>query len=136
MMVETATGTPRSSVSLEIRARGHTLVQDKPAPTGEDVGMMASELLLAALMACQHSTFVKVAHKRRVDARVVSLEGELLFEEDAIREVRIHFVLEAPVATTDGQILQVCRLTDKSCTISKALAVGVNWSYSRASSSA
>lgn len=132
MDVETAIATPTSPVAVTVTARHHAIVQDKPvASGGKDAGMMASELLLASLLACQHSTFVKVAAKRRVAATVVSLDGELGFANGDIVAIRVRFVLDAPAATEE-QVATLLRLTDKACTISQALKLPVEARFTRA----
>lgn len=108
--------------------RGHTVVQDKPATSGgKDEGPMASELLLAGLLACQHSTFVKIAAKRRLEASITRLEGELHFNDAGdIDRVDVHFVLQAPATVPDASLETAIRLTDGACTISKVLKVPVH----------
>ena len=133
MDIEDATATPRSPVAVTIQARSHSIVQDKPeASGGKDQGPMASELLLAGLLACQHSTFVKVAAKRRVEASIVSLKGELHFVDGDIAAINVHFTLKTPAATSDAALDTLLKLTDKACTISKVLNVPVEGRYSRA----
>ncbi len=85
---------------------------------------MASELLLGALLACQHSTFTKVAAKRRADIHVKEIHGEIHFNDHAeIEAINTHFVLRGGDETARATIV---RLASKSCTISNALAVPVN----------
>jgi uncharacterized OsmC-like protein len=128
---ETATATPRGPASVQVMMRSHRLVQDKPAASGgQDQGPMASELLLAALLACQHSTFVKVAAKRRVAADIRKLDGEMDFRDGDITRLRVLFTLATDAA--DEQVATVLRLTDKACTISQALKVPVEASFVRA----
>lgn len=130
--IETATATPRSPVSVEIVARSHRLIQDKPQTSGgKDEGLMASELLLAGLLACQHSTFVKVAAKRRVDVAVESIAGDLEFEDGDIARIKVRFILRAPAAVPDASLETLLRLTDKTCTISKALKPPVEATFTR-----
>jgi organic hydroperoxide reductase OsmC/OhrA len=132
MDVETGTAVPRSAVSVAVVLRGHTLVQDKPkASGGHDEGPMASELLLAALLGCQHSTFVKVAAKRKVEAAIRDLKGEMEFKDGDISAIRVRFHLAAPEATTDAQLDTLLRLTDRTCTISRALKLPVESVYTR-----
>lgn len=122
---EDATATPRSPVACTVTARGHTLIQDKPpASGGDDEGMMASELLLASLLACQLSTFHKVAAKRRTDLRAESLHGELHFDDKGDID-RIELAWTLAGEADDNQKETVLRLTDKACTISRALDVPV-----------
>ncbi len=130
--IETGTAVPRSDVSVAVVLRGHTLVQDKPAPSGgKDEGPMASELLLAGLLACQHSTFVKVAAKRKVEASIRDLKGELHFAEGEIVGISVKYHLTAPPATTDQAIETLLKLTDRTCTISRVLKVPVEATYAR-----
>ncbi|MCA1811955.1 MAG: OsmC family protein [Halobacteriales archaeon] len=131
MDTETASATPRSPVSVQVTMRGHALVQDKPAASGgADGGPMASELLLAGLLACQHSTFVKVAAKRRITATIERLDGEMDFKDSDISALRVRFTLATDAS--DEQLATVLRLTDKACTISQALKVPVENSFVRA----
>jgi uncharacterized OsmC-like protein len=132
MDVEDGTATPRSPVSVQLRFRGHTLVQDKPATSGgRDEGPMASELLLGALLACQHSTFVKVAAKRRVESAIRQLRGELHF--DAAGDIaRITVAFTLATRAEDKDVETCLRLTDKTCTVSRVLKVPVSASFSRA----
>lgn len=132
MDVEAGTAVPRSPVSVAVVLRGHTLVQDKPqASGGKDEGPMASELLLASLLACQHSTFVKVAAKRKVDATIRDLKGELHFSDGDIATVRVRFHLAAPASTTDQALETLLKLTDRTCTITRALKVPIEATYTR-----
>ena len=133
MDIETATATPTSPVAVTVTARGHSVVQDKPAASGgKDAGFMASELLLASLLACQHSTFVKVAAKRRVEARVLDVAGDLEFKDGDIAALRVRFRLAVPAAVGDDAVATLLRLTDKSCTISQVLKLPVEASFARA----
>lgn len=133
MDTEDAVATPLSAVSVTIRMRGHTLVQDKPSTSGgQDKGPMASELLLAGLLACQNSTFVKVAAKRKVEASILSLRGEMDFVNGDIAALRVAYVLRADAAVADKDLETCLRLTDKTCTISRALKLPVAATFTRA----
>ncbi len=128
-----ADAVPRSPVAVTVTVRGHKLVQDKlPASGGKDEGPMASEYLLAGLLACQHSTFVKVAAKRRLAASIVGLHGEMDFADGDISALRVAFRLKAGAEATDAAIETALRLTDKTCTISKVLKVPVHATFTRA----
>ena len=132
MDIETAQATPRSPVSVAVTMRHHTLVQDKPqAAGGADEGPMASELLLAALLACQHSTFVKVAAKRRLDVRIAGLHAEMAFEGGDIARIAVRFDLACDAAVRDDALATMVRLTEAACTISKALKVPMQSTYTR-----
>lgn len=132
MDVETASATPRSPVSVALAIRGHTLVQDKPATLGgSDQGPMASELLLAALLACQHSTSVKVAAKRRLAWDVVRIDGAVRFDAAGdIAGIDVAFTLRTPA--DDGAVETVLRLTERTCTISRILKAPVTVRFQRA----
>jgi len=123
--IETASARPRSPVSAEITARQHVLVQDKPPGLGgRDEGVMASEYLLAALLACQLSTFHKVNAKRHTGIEARRIEGNLHFDEAGdIHTVALLWELDVPDALPDEKVDTVLRLTDKACTISKVLNV-------------
>lgn len=130
--VEDGMAYPRSPVSVTMQFRGHRLIQDKPAASGgKDEGPMASEFLLGALLACQNSTFVKVAAKRRVEATLKELRGALHFD-DAGDIARITVAFAVATAAPDEAIETCMRLTDKTCTISRILKVPVEASFSRA----
>ena len=132
MDVETGTAVPRSPVSVAVVMRGHTVVQDKPqASGGKDEGPMASELVLAGLLACQNSTFVKVAAKRKVEATIRDIKGEMEFADGDIVALRVKFHLAAPAATTDQALETLLKLTDRTCTISRVLKVPVEATYTR-----
>ncbi|MCA1820031.1 MAG: OsmC family protein [Halobacteriales archaeon] len=134
MDVESGTATPRSPVSVSVRLRGHDLVQDKPAAAGgQDKGPMASELLLAALLGCQHSTFFKIAAKRRTDAKVERLDGDLHFDAAGdIAKAEVRFTIRTASTVADSALETLVRLTDGACTISKALKVPVHGTFVRA----
>lgn len=131
-MVESGTATPRSPVSVAVQVRHHTLLQDKPeASGGRDEGPMASEFLLAGLLACQHSTFVKIAAKRRAAATIVRLEGDLHFDDAGdLGRITVKFTVNAPTVD-DAGLATLLRLTDLACTISKVLKVPVHAEFVR-----
>lgn len=133
MDIEDATATPRSAVAVTVKTRQHTIVQDKPvASGGKDEGPMASELLLAGLLACQNSTFAKIAAKRRTDAAIKSLRGELQFTNGDISAIRVHFSIAAPTTVADTALTTLLKLTDTACTITKVLKVPVEATFTRA----
>ena len=132
METETARAVPRSPVAVTVTARRHAVVQDKPVPSGgQDEGPMASELLLASLLACQHSTFVKVAAKRKVPVTLRALDGAMEFKDGDISAIRVAFDVAAPADVEGGAIDTLLRLTDKTCTISRVLKVPVAATYTR-----
>ncbi len=126
MDIETATAEPISPISCTIEARGLRVTQDKPTELGgHDEGMMASELLLSSLLACQLSTFYKVAKKRGKEVRAIRIKGDLEFDDASdISAIRLHWTLNADDGTDT-----LLKLTDRVCTISRALKVPVSWTY-------
>lgn len=135
MDVETVTAKPRSPVSCVATARGIELIQDKPEDMGgTDEGMMASEILMASLLACQLSTFAKVAAKRRIDASVESIRADAHFDDAGdIGRIAVTWGLQG---VDDKQAETLIRLTDKVCTISRALKVPIDVDYSVSASPA
>ncbi len=119
--IETATAEPRTAVSCTIRMRDHTIIQDKPPELhGDDTGPMASEILMASLLACQLSTFAKVAKKRKVEAHVTSLTATLHYDEkDDFERIELDWDVGGDVDAAGLETL--LRLTDKVCTVSRAL---------------
>lgn len=124
---ETARAVPLTKVSAKITARDLEIVQDKPADYGGDnQGMMASELLMAALLSCQLSTYAKIAEKRGSDAELHAIEAETQFDDKGDIE-RIDLLwyfgddVDAKVSDT------LMKLTDKVCTISRALSCPVHY---------
>lgn len=132
MDIETATAVPRTPVSCTITARQHSVIQDKPeASGGQDLGLMASEHLLAGLLSCQLSTFYKVAAKRKADVRAQAIRGDLHFDDAGeIAKVELHWTLDGEA--TDAQLDAIVRLTDKVCTISRVLSCPIEADYKRA----
>lgn len=132
--VESGHAEPTSAVGCRIKLRGHTVIQDKPpALHGNDEGPMASELLLAAMLACQLSTFQKVAAKRRSGLRPRAIEGDLHLDDAGdITNITLAWTLVGP-DEAHAHADTLLRLTERTCTISRALKVPVEWTHSFAS---
>ncbi len=128
-MDESVIAKPRTPVSCTIQARDHVLLQDKPpANGGADDGPMASEFLLAAIAACQLSTMHKVRAKRGVDVEFESVTVGCDFDDKGdIGHVRIAWKV---LKGDDKDIATIVKLTDRVCTISRALKVPVEATYS------
>ncbi|MGB1697490.1 MAG: OsmC family protein [Thermoplasmatota archaeon] len=125
MDVETATATPLTHVACRITARDLEWVQDKPAEFGgTNQGPMASELLLSSLLACQLSTYAKIAAKRKVTA-TANIDGALHLEDGDITKIHLTWKFSEPLEEKTAQTLM--RLTDKVCTISRALSCPVTF---------
>lgn len=128
---ESAVAVPRSPVSCLVTARDLEVIQDKPvASGGANEGMMASEHLLASLLACQLSTFHKVAAKRGADARALSIQGDLHFDDAGdIGGIDLAWTFEGEA--NDKSLDTLVRLTDKVCTISRVLSCPVMATWQR-----
>lgn len=127
MDVETATAVPRSPVSCTVTARDHVIIQDKPQEAGgQDLGAMASEHLLVAVLSCQLSTFHKVAAKRKSAVKAQAIRGDLHFDGGDIAKVVLHWTFEGG---DEKERETLMRLTDKVCTISRALSCPVEAGY-------
>ncbi len=128
MDIETATATPRTPVSCSISIRDHQLIQDKPAEFGgTDEGVMASELLMAALLSCQLSTYAKVKAKRNASAEVDNIRCECHFNDAGdIDRLAVTWTFKSG---DEKEIETLIRLTDRVCTISRALKVPVESTY-------
>lgn len=125
MDIETATATSISKVACSIKARDLEWIQDKPAEFGgENRGPMASELLLSGLLGCQLSTYAKVADKRKVTAKAEIL-GEMYLEGNDVAKIHLKWSFSEALDEKTAQTLM--RLTDKVCTISRALSCPVTF---------
>lgn len=131
MDAETANATPISPVSCKITMRGHDIIQDKPAEYGgDDKGPMASEILMASLLACQLSTFAKIAKKRGVEATVDDIQAECHFDDAGdISKITVAWKLRG---VDDKAAATLVRLTDKVCTISRVLKCEVETRFETA----
>lgn len=96
---------------------------DRPADLGgHNGGPMASEHLLIALASCQTTTAWKIAEKRGVTLADVRIEAAMDFDERGeATGIRLRIEVESPSAEKD--VLKVFELAERSCTISKLLAV-------------
>ncbi len=124
MDIETATARPRTTVSASISIREHTVIQDKPpAYGGNDEGVMASELLMAALLSCQLSTFAKIKAKRSAASEVESIHCACHFDEAGdIARMVVTWRFSSGERKEQETLV---KLTDRVCTISRALKVPV-----------
>ena len=119
---ETVAVTTRTPASTRAQARHHEFVIDKlPANGGNDDGPMASEYLLAALGSCQITTAHKIAVKRRqpIDSIVIAATAE--FDGDVITDITLD--IEVHGGPGDADLETIFRLTERSCTVSRALGV-------------
>ena len=122
---ETVAVHSRTPASTRAQARHHEFVIDKlPANGGNDDGPMASEYLLGALGSCQITTAHKIAAKRRQPIEAMSVSATASFDGDVISNI----VLDIEITggpDDDDQLETILRLTERSCTVSRALSVPI-----------
>ena len=121
---ETVIVTTRTPTSTEARARTHAFVIDKlRANGGSDEGPMASEYLLAALASCQITTAHKIAAKRRQPIDGITITATVTFDGDLMADIVLD--IEVRGGPGDEDLETILRLTERSCTVSRALSVPV-----------
>ena len=122
---ETVVVQSRNAASTRAQARHHVFVIDKlPANGGNDDGPMASEYLLGALGSCQITTAHKIAAKRRQPLEAMSVSATASFDGDVITGIVLD--IEITGGPDDDEALEtILRLTERSCTISRALSVPI-----------
>ena len=112
-------------------ARHHEFVVDKlPANGGGDEAPMASEYLLAALASCQITTAHKIAAKRRHPIDAIAISATLWLDGDLITNIVLD--IEVSGGPGDDELETILRLTERSCTVSRALSVPVERRVRRA----
>ena len=122
---ETVVVRTRTPASTRAQARHHEFVIDKlPANGGDDEGPMASEYLLGALGSCQVTTANKIAAKRRVPMDDIVIAATAEFEGDLIARIILDIEVHGGPAA-DEELETIFRLTERSCTVSRALSVPV-----------
>jgi uncharacterized OsmC-like protein len=127
---ETVVVTTRTQASTEATARTHTFVIDKlPANGGSDEGPMASEYLLGALASCQITTAHKIAAKRRQPIDAITIAATATFAGDVIDTIALD--IEVRGGAGDEELETILRLTERSCTVSRALSVPVEHTVRR-----
>lgn len=104
-------------------ARGHVIRQGKPPPADDDSGPMSSELLLAALGACTVTTAHAIAAKRRQQVDRIEVDATATFARGLIARIVLDVALHGPLAAEEAET--IVRLTERSCTITRALRVPV-----------
>lgn len=128
---ETVTVKSRTPASTRAEARHHEFVIDKlPANGGNDEGPMASEYLLGALGSCQITTAQKIAAKRRQPLQGMSVAATATFDGDVITNIVLD--IEVVGGPDDDALATILRLTERSCTISRALSVPIEHRVRRA----
>jgi uncharacterized OsmC-like protein len=121
---ETVVVATRTPASTEAQARTHSFVIDKlPANGGSDDGPMASEYLLGALGSCQITTAHKIAAKRRQPIDGITVTATATFDGDVIANIMLD--IEVRGGPGDDELDTIFRLTERSCTISRALSVPI-----------
>lgn len=128
---ETVVVTTRTPASTRARARHHEFVIDKlPANGGDDQAPMASEYLLAALASCQVTTAHKIAAKRRHPIDAMTITATLTLDGDLITDILLD--IEVSGGPGDDELETILRLTERSCTVTRALSVPVRHNVRRA----
>lgn len=84
---------------------------------------MASEYLLAALASCQITTAHTIAAKRRHPIDAILITATLSLDGDIITNIVLD--VEVRGGSGDDELETVFRLTERTCTVSRALAVPV-----------
>ena len=121
---ETVTVESRTPASTRAHARHHEFIIDKlPANGGSDDGPMASEYLLGALGSCQITTAHKIAAKRRQPIEAMSVSATATFDGDVIASIVLDIEITGGPQGKDLETL--LRLTERSCTITRALSVPI-----------
>lgn len=128
---ETIAVRTRTPASTRAQARHHEFIIDKlPGNGGTDEGPMASEYLLAALGSCQITTAHKIAAKRRQPIASIVITATAEFDADVIATITLD--IEVHDGPSDEDLATIFRLTERSCTISRALSVPVEQRVRRA----
>lgn len=122
--IEVVTVVGTSPVATRATAREHEFAIDKPeAAGGEDAGPMASEYFAAALASCQLTTATKIAAKRRQRLDVSAIRAEVHLDGGLISKVVLDLDVRGTVAP--DELDTILRLTERSCTISRATSVPI-----------
>ncbi len=98
---------------------------DRPESMGgANAGPMASEHVLIALASCTTTTAVKIAAKRNIRLDDIQIEASMAFDDRGLVEsVRLQITVDSPDAT--DAVAKLFDLAERSCTISKLLAVDI-----------
>lgn len=129
---ETVVVQSRNPASTRAQARHHEFVIDKlPAGGGNDDGPMASEYLLGALGSCQITTATKIATKRRQPLKAMAVTATATFDGDVIAKIVLDIAITGG-PESDEDLETILRLTERSCTISRALSVPIEHRVRRA----
>lgn len=117
---ERASGRLVAPKTTRIQVRQFELIQDKPPESGgTDQGPMASEYLLAALVACTLTTARRIAEQRKVEM-TVEADAEMDFDDRG--EIVGFRLIERVRSPADRKAVEtVLALSERACTISKLL---------------
>jgi putative redox protein len=122
----------RGGWATDVEARGHELRVDEPASaSGEDTGMMPTEVFLASLAACFCMAVAFAARKRQLE--VPGLEVVVTAERagDELRYGRIE--VETRSELDDATLALLVKRARPFCWVSNTLAAGVDLKYSHTS---
>ena len=121
------TATWRGGCAADVRARGHAVAVDEPAPAGGDAGMMPTELFCAALASCFCLAIGHAAGKRGLDVPGLEVAVRALRAGTELRYAR--FEVEARAALDDAELAVLVRRARPFCWVSNTLAAGVEVEY-------
>lgn len=126
--VHVRTATPAST---RAEARQHRFAVDKlESNGGTDAAPMASEYLLAAVASCQITTAHKIAAKRRKPLEHIEITATAHFADGLIERIDLDIAVKGEADADELQT--IFRLTERACTISRALSVPVEADIRRA----
>jgi uncharacterized OsmC-like protein len=122
-----ARATWRGGYATDVRARGHELRVDEPPGTGDDTGMMPTEVFIASVASCFCLAVAHVARKREIETPGLEVTVRA---ERAGTELRYGRMTVTAAAAIDGAVLE--RLLEPArrvCWVSNTLAAGIDVEY-------
>jgi uncharacterized OsmC-like protein len=117
----------RGGYATDVQARGHTLRVDEPIGTGDDTGMMPTEVFVASIASCFCMAIAHVARKRAIDTPGLEVTVRA---ERAGTELRYGRMTVTATAAIDGAALDdLVRRARRLCWVSNTLAAGIAVDY-------
>jgi uncharacterized OsmC-like protein len=117
----------RGGYAADVRARGHAVAVDEPAPAGTDGGMMPTELFCAALASCFCLAIGHAAGKRGLEVPGLEVVVRARRAGAELRYARLE--VEARAALDDPALAALVRRARPLCWVSNTLAAGVEVEY-------
>jgi putative redox protein len=122
-----ARATWRGGYATDVQARGHTLRVDEPAGTGDDTGMMPTEVFIASVASCFCMAVAHTARKRGIETPGLEVTVQA---ERAGSELRYGRMTVTAAAAMDGAVLDdLVRRARRVCWVSNTLAAGIAVEY-------